>query len=76
MEMPAGNGTGTARSVAKLYGSAATGGSEIGVTPSTLDALKKPATSAHDRAASAQVCRTPVVLPAPRLNFGPLALVS
>lgn len=42
MEMPAGNGTGTARSVAKLYGSAATGGSEIDVTPSTLDALKKP----------------------------------
>ena len=33
VEMPAVNGTGTARSVAKLYGSAATGGSEIGLTP-------------------------------------------
>jgi CubicO group peptidase (beta-lactamase class C family) len=44
VEMPAANGTGDARSVAKLYGSAATGGSEIGLTPSTLDALKKPAT--------------------------------
>jgi len=43
IEMPAGNGTGTARSIAKLYGSAATGGSEIGLTPSTLDALKEPA---------------------------------
>ena len=43
IEMPAGNGTGTARSVAKLYGSAATGGSEIGLTPSTLDALRQPA---------------------------------
>lgn len=42
LEMPAANGTGDARSVAKLYGSAATGGSEIGLTPSTLDALKKP----------------------------------
>ena len=43
VEIPAGNGTGTARSIAKLYGSAATGGSEIGLTPSTLDTLKNPA---------------------------------
>ena len=43
VEMPAVNGTGTAQSVAKLYGSAATGGSEIGLTPNTLDALRKPA---------------------------------
>lgn len=39
VEMPAVNGTGTARSVAKLYGSVATGGSEIGLTSSTLNAL-------------------------------------
>jgi CubicO group peptidase (beta-lactamase class C family) len=39
VEMAAVNGTGTARSVAKLYGSVATGGSEIGVTASTLNAL-------------------------------------
>ena len=44
IEMPAGNGTGDARSIAKLYGSAATGGSEIGLSPSVLDALEKPAT--------------------------------
>ena len=43
IEMPAGNGTGTARSLAKLYGSAATGGSEIGLVPRVLDELKKPA---------------------------------
>lgn len=43
VEIPSGNGIGTARSIAKLYGSAATGGSEIGLTPGTLDALKKPA---------------------------------
>jgi CubicO group peptidase (beta-lactamase class C family) len=43
LEMPASNGTGTARSVAKLYGSAATGGSEIGLSTSVLDALKTPA---------------------------------
>ncbi len=44
VEMPAVNGTGTARSIAKLYGSAATGGSELGFTTSIYDALKKPAT--------------------------------
>ena len=44
-EMPAVNGTGTARSVAKLYGSAAMGGFEIGLSPSVLDGLKKPAVS-------------------------------
>jgi CubicO group peptidase (beta-lactamase class C family) len=43
VEMPAANGTGTARSVAKAYGCAATGGSELGLTPSTLDALVEPA---------------------------------
>jgi hypothetical protein len=41
--LPAVNGTGTTRSIARLYGSAATGGSEIGFSPSILDALKKAA---------------------------------
>ena len=45
VEMPAANGTGTARSIAKLYGSAATGGSEMGLSPNVLDALKTPATA-------------------------------
>jgi hypothetical protein len=44
VEMPAANGTGTARSVAKLCGTAATGGSQIGLSPRILDALKKLAT--------------------------------
>jgi CubicO group peptidase (beta-lactamase class C family) len=44
VEIPAGNGTGDARSVAKLYGSAATGGSQLGLSPSVLDALKAPTT--------------------------------
>ena len=39
VEMPAVNGTGTARSVAKLYGSVATGGSEIAITSSNHNAL-------------------------------------
>ena len=43
VEIPASNGIGTARSVAKAYGSAAAGGSDLGLTPRTLDALAKPA---------------------------------
>lgn len=43
VEMPAVNGTGTARSIAKLYGTAATAGPELGLTAATLDALHKPA---------------------------------
>jgi CubicO group peptidase (beta-lactamase class C family) len=42
VEMPAGNGIGTARSIAQLYGDAATGGSEIGLSSTTLEALKNP----------------------------------
>jgi CubicO group peptidase (beta-lactamase class C family) len=44
LEIPAANGIGTARSVAKLYGSAATGGTDLGMTPSAIEALVKPAT--------------------------------
>ena len=44
LEIPAGNGTGTARALAKLYGEAATGGGELGLSQAVLDALKAPAT--------------------------------
>jgi CubicO group peptidase (beta-lactamase class C family) len=43
VEIPAANGIGTARSVAKLYGDAATGGSAIGLTPAVFEALTAPA---------------------------------
>lgn len=43
IEMPASNGIGSARSVAKAYGSAATGGADLGLTATTLDALAQPA---------------------------------
>ena len=43
VEIPATNGIGTARSVAKAYGSVATGGSDLGITASTLAALTRPA---------------------------------
>lgn len=43
VEMPAANGIGTARSVARAYGCVATGGEELGLTPTTLEALTRPA---------------------------------
>jgi CubicO group peptidase (beta-lactamase class C family) len=43
LEMAGMNGMGTARSVAKLYGSAATGGSDLGLSPTVREALEGPA---------------------------------
>ena len=48
LEMPGFNGIGTSRAVAKLYGSVAIGGSELGMTAKTLDALMRPATPPTD----------------------------
>ncbi len=42
VEIPAANGTGTAESVARLYGDAAMGGSQIGLTPEVFAALTAP----------------------------------
>jgi CubicO group peptidase (beta-lactamase class C family) len=42
-EIPAANGIGTARSVARAYGELATGGAALGLTEATLDALQRPA---------------------------------
>jgi CubicO group peptidase (beta-lactamase class C family) len=43
VEIPAGNGIGNARAVAKAYGCVATGGSQLGLTHTTLDALRRTA---------------------------------
>ncbi len=45
LEMPGVNGTGSARAVAKLYGSAATGGPELGLSSAVREALEGPAVS-------------------------------
>jgi CubicO group peptidase (beta-lactamase class C family) len=42
VEIPAANGTGTAESVARIYGDAAIGGSGIGLTPEVFAALTAP----------------------------------
>lgn len=42
LEIPAANGQGHARSMARAYSAFATGGSELGLKPETLEALKAP----------------------------------
>lgn len=41
-EVPAGNGVGTARSIARAYSAFAEGGSELGITPETMASLTAP----------------------------------
>lgn len=45
VEIPSANGIGTPRSVARMYGSAATGGAELGLSAGALAALAAPAVS-------------------------------
>jgi CubicO group peptidase (beta-lactamase class C family) len=42
LELPAGNGIGTARALARAYSAFAEGGSELGVTPETIGRLTAP----------------------------------
>ena len=44
VEIPAGNGVGTARAIARAYSAFAEGGAELGITPATLASL----TAVHD----------------------------
>jgi CubicO group peptidase (beta-lactamase class C family) len=48
IELPASNGTGTARSVAIAYGEFATGGRRLGIDPATLATLVEPAGAPTD----------------------------
>jgi CubicO group peptidase (beta-lactamase class C family) len=43
LELPAANGTGEVRGIAKAYGSVAAGGTDLPISPATLDALLRPA---------------------------------
>ena len=63
VEIPAANGTGTAESVARLYGDAAIGGPEIGLTPEVFDGVDgAPGESDEGIARQGVACRH-VVLP-------------
>lgn len=75
LELPAANGTGLARSIARAYGDAATGGHVIGLNKSTLDALISPATppsgGLHDLVLRADsVFSLGYLKPFPGLRFG------
>ena len=73
IEIPAGNGVGTARAVARAYSAFAEGGAELGITAATLESL----TAGHDVEPSKDaVMGTPSWLslgflkPGPELIFG------
>ncbi|HWS36089.1 MAG TPA: serine hydrolase domain-containing protein [Actinoplanes sp.] len=74
-EIPAVNGIGQVRSIARLYSEAATGGTGLGLTTSTLTELKKSA-AAPTRGLFDQVLRLPTqyslgyVKPFPAFRFG------
>ncbi len=57
VEIPAGNGIGTARSVAKAYGCVATGGSDLGLTPSDPRCFSQARDTTHSRIARQSVAR-------------------
>ena len=48
-ELPAGNGVGTARAIARAYSAFAGGGAELGITPETLALITEPPTLARPR---------------------------
>jgi len=75
LEIPAANGTGEARAIARAYADAATGGSVLGLTPATLEALIRPAEPPGDGLADVvlhvdSVFSLGYVKPFPRFRFG------
>jgi CubicO group peptidase (beta-lactamase class C family) len=48
-EVPAGNGVGTARAIARAYSAFAEGGTELGITPATLARITEPPVVAQPR---------------------------
>ena len=49
IELPAGNGVGTARAIARAYSAFAEGGRELGITPETFERITAPPSVAHPR---------------------------
>jgi len=75
LELPAANGTGEPRAIARAYGEAATGGAALGLRPATLQALIRPAEPPTEGLADV-VLRVDTIFslgyvkPFPRLRFG------
>ena len=75
LEIPAANGTGEARAIARAYADAAAGGPALGLTPATLDALTRPAEPPSGGLADVvlhvdSVFSLGYVKPFPRFRFG------
>jgi len=75
VQMPASNGFGTARSLAKVYGCLAMGGKDLGIKDATIRALTAPpippALSTHDRVMFVEAAYSLGYLrPFPAFNFG------
>ncbi len=75
LQLPAANGTGTVRAIAKAYGDGATGGRTLGLGQSTLDALTSPAAppsgGLHDLVLRVDtVFSLGYIKPFPRFRFG------
>ncbi len=49
IELPAGNGVGTARAIARAYSAFAEGGAELGITPETMERLTAPPPVTHGK---------------------------
>lgn len=49
LELPAGNGVGTARAIARAYSAFAEGGAELGITPETFASVTAPPVVAHPK---------------------------
>jgi CubicO group peptidase (beta-lactamase class C family) len=73
VEVPAGNGVGTARAIARAYSAFAEGGAELGITPATLASLTTPRRVERTRD---EVMGIPswmslgFLKPGPKLDFG------
>ncbi len=78
VELPAANGHGTARAMAKLYGAAAVGGAKLGLNKSTMDALLQSARPPREGLRD-EVLRVDTqfslgyIKPFPRFRFGTAA---
>ena len=71
VELPSVNGTGTARSLAKVYGDLATGGARLGISAPTLDELERPKAPAVDQIFGLESAyRFGFMKPFPILPFG------
>jgi CubicO group peptidase (beta-lactamase class C family) len=73
VEVPAGNGVGTARAIARAYSAFAEGGTELGITPETLANLMAPHDVERDRdevMGTASWLSLGFLKPGPQLTFG------